>query len=392
MPFQSTQIEMRVLECVSQINRKAWDEIREANYLFTDPAYLQAVEEAHALESQSIIFEFYLEQELICGLAGYIFTMDMLNYCSKQLARLLAQLRKLLPNFLKFKTLIIGTPISIGKTIVLTPRHTSENLRIIVSNLVSYSEEKEIKLLLVRDFKDEKTPLEYALEKIGFIALSNFPQAFMPIPWKSFDEYLAAMRYRYRNETHRRMKQKNKLGIHTYLNNQASALDYSKSYVQLYENVLKQSDEFPHEFIGEAYHRAMWDNLSNRNIWLQYFQEDELIGFSHFIQYGDQIINQYLGFDYRVAKDAKLYFNALYDIIEFAIKHNVKVIEVGVTTYQAKSSVGFSIVPQRMYLWHRQWLFRKLSRYLAPNLTSNELSKCHVIFKDQTLQSLPKKL
>jgi hypothetical protein len=51
--------------------------------------------------------------------------------------------------------------------------------------------------------------------------------------------------------------------------------------------------------------------------------------------------------------------------------------------------MGFSVLPQRMYLWHRSKLVRLLIAKVFSTLNHSDLDKCHIIFKDRALQSIP---
>jgi len=389
MPGCCDPIEMRVYKSISQTNQSAWQKLRKSNQILTDAAYLKAVEQSEVIDCEYRYFEFYDDKKLICSMAGYVFDQDLLDDIPKGIANVLFPIRKAFPPFLKVKTLIIGTPISIGQTLLIASSISADKITNLLTKLIDYGKNQHIELILMRDFRGEKDNLEQAIDQVGFECLSNYPLAVMPVPWHSFDAYLSAMKSRYRYDARRRFKQKDNHTIQTQILNDESALDDLKSYQLLYEKVLQQSNDYPHEFIKSDYHQAMWNNLGNRSYWLQYFHEEQMVAFIHFIQAGKRVIAQYIGLDYQVSESAQLYFNALYDLIRFAIEHNIEMIEAGVTTYQAKSSVGFSIIPQRMYLWHKRILIRKLAQWVAPGLSSKEKDKCHTIFKDKTLQSIP---
>ncbi len=89
---------------------------------------------------------------------------------------------------------------------------------------------------------------------------------------------------------------------------------------------------------------------------------------------------QFVGMDYDVSRTALLYFNAYYDLIQFAIENRIQTIEAGITTYRAKSELGFSIIPQRMYIWHKSPLVRPFIPFFF-KATRYRIDACHHAFK-----------
>ena len=72
----------------------------------------------------------------------------------------------------------------------------------------------------------------------------------------------------------------------------------------------------------------------------------------------------------------------------FAIKNGITLDEAGTTTYEAKSEIGFSILPQRMYLWHQNALFIAVAVHVFKTLMDNMIDNCHYAFKSNNHQYL----
>jgi len=388
MPGCCDPIEMRVFHSVTQIDHTAWESLRNPSQLFTDLNYLQAVESSQAIDCEFLYFLFYKDKALYLGLWGYALEIDILSFTPKMITNLFKVVRKMWLKSFIIKTLIIGTPISLGETFVLAPDVRVEDLETAINQLQQYAQEKKIKLILGRDFKQERNKLEESLEKNGFRMIHNYPLAYLPIQWKSFDEYLAAMTSHYRRQFRLRVRRKVKQEIHTKIISDQEILAYTPCLEKLFRNVQQRSNEFPHELIGENYHKSMRQHLNGNSYWQLYFQKENLVGFLHFIIYKKKIIGQYIGLDYQVANAAQLYFNAIYDQIRFAIENDIEMIEAGVTTYPAKTSMGFSLTPQRMYLWHKSSFFRQLARWFSPNPANFELDDCHLIFRESRFQNI----
>jgi hypothetical protein len=65
-----------------------------------------------------------------------------------------------------------------------------------------------------------------------------------------------------------------------------------------------------------------------------------LIGFTSFIERGDQLEFHYIGIDYDYNHTHSLYFNMLFDGVEKAIMAGKKELELGRTAREAKANLG----------------------------------------------------
>lgn len=384
---ESGNIEMRVARRSEEIDWSCWESIRDKKNLLTDPSYLKAVEESGVIECEYKYFEFYERGQLICSMFGYVIINDAALFYGETFKKIISAVRRIIPGFLTAKTLEIGTPVSVGITVSISPQVNREQIFSIIELLKRYSRQNQIKAILIRDFREGKTSLESVLSKSGFKCIPNLADSLLKIEWGSFEEYLASLKSRYRQHARMRMRKKETAGIRTALLNSRDGLINAEDYARLFRNVADRSEEYEREFIGEQYHTAMFDNLKDHNYWLQYFKDDELAAFAHFIVYKENMIIQYVGMDYEISREALLYFNSFYDQIKFAIDNGIKSIEAGITTYRTKSELGFSIYPQRMYVWYNNPLLRPFIG-LVFKATEHRLDDCHYAFKDNRHQYL----
>jgi len=379
---------MRVFHQAQEIDRPAWERIRDPHNLLTDPNYLQAIQESEVLACEYLFFEFYAREDMVCSLFGFITTNDAALSVGGLFNAALRPLRVKWPGLLKFVTLEIGSPVSVGLTLSTKSELTSAQMIEILALIKNYALKRNIHLILFRDFQKERIAFEGALQYVGFGQLTNLPLTEMQIVWSSFEDYLMDLKERYRSNIRRRIKLKEKSGVQTVFTNDQLALNYLAEYVELITNVMQRSKVFPREVIGEQYHLAMFKNLRDKSHWQLYFKDDRLVGFNHFIIHNDRLTGHYMGLDYRIAHDANLYFNALLDTIRFAIENNVRSFSAGVTTYQAKSTLGFSIYPERMYLWSQNAALRRFIPLAFNTFVRHDIHDCHYVFKDNKHQFL----
>jgi len=385
---EGSNIQMRVVSRMEEVDQSSWEEIRDRNNLLTDLSYLKAVEESDVNECEYQYFEFYKSGQLICSMFGYVIINDAVLFSGEFIKKFISAIRRILPGLLKIKTLEIGSPVGLGLTISISPHIKREYLSSIVNLLKKYARQNRIKVILVRDFKEGKAPIESILSKAGFKCVPNLPDSIMKIEWGSFEEYLSCLKKNYRRQARKKIRKKDDQGIRTLISNEIGDLNRAKGYAELVKNVTERAVEYARESIGEQYHVAMFNNLKGSSYWLQYYDDDdELVAFVHFIVYKGTMMLQYVGMDYEISRDALLYFNSYYDQIKFAIENGIKSIEAGITTYRTKSELGFSLYPQRMYVWHKNPLLRPFIGMVF-KANENKMEEYHYAFKNNTNQYL----
>ena len=382
---QAPRLEMTVTERLDGIDRPRWDAIRDPDNLLTDGSYLRAIEEAHVGEGASRYFEFRQDGRLVVTMTGSVLVNDLMMFTNPVLERAASVVRMLVPAFLKRTTMEIGPPLGLGTSISHIPGITRDEWTRIVAKIKEYARKRRIELILFRDFAGRHA-IEPALRQAGFVRFFNLPLATMNIPWHSFDGYLRALKRSRRSDVLVKMRKKREHGIRTVMTN--DGLDFLDRYIELYGNVRRRSKRFNRDSIGAGYHRSMFRNMRRCSYWLQYFQGNTLVAFSHVLRYGKQLTAQFIGLDYDVSRRAMLYFNTYYDLLKFAFENRIDRFDAGITSYRAKSDIGFSVVPQVMYAWMSNHTALRAAAEMWNRMTSYGIDGCRLAFKDPAYQTL----
>jgi hypothetical protein len=110
------------------------------------------------------------------------------------------------------------------------------------------------------------------------------------------------------------------------------------------------------------------------------FQGERIVAFVCAIFDRDNYLNFFCGFDYNLNEAADLYFNLLYEDLDYALRQRVRSLHVGQTANEFKSRVGCYLEPRFFYVKSRdpalQFLVRAGSPYLfppAPPITERNL-------------------
>lgn len=111
-----------------------------------------------------------------------------------------------------------------------------------------------------------------------------------------------------------------------------------------------------------------------------FFQGERIVAFVCGVFDQDDYRNIFCGFEYHLNEEAELYFNLLYEDLDYALRQKVCSISIGQTANEFKSRVGCSLEPRFFYMKSRDpvlhFLVRTGSNYLfppAPPITARNL-------------------
>ena len=106
---------------------------------------------------------------------------------------------------------------------------------------------------------------------------------------------------------------------------------------------------------------APWKTqLGNKLMFHGFYLNDELVGFSAAFILNDTLDAQFVGFNYHLDQEHFIYQRILIDLLEFALKNELRTIKFGRTAEQAKSNIGALPQPLVWYIKHRNRLANKI--------------------------------
>jgi predicted N-acyltransferase len=79
----------------------------------------------------------------------------------------------------------------------------------------------------------------------------------------------------------------------------------------------------------------------------------------------EMFIDYYVGLNYSVAHKYHLYFIKFRDVLNWCIKHGIKTYEMGMTSYEPKRRLGFSLVPLYLYVKLRNRALRPVFNFIC---------------------------
>ena len=186
--------------------------------------------------------------------------------------------------------------------------------------------------------------------------------------WKTFDDYISALRHRYSQRIRKARKK-----ILPVVRRELSLEEieaFSSRLESLYLEVVKRQP-IRMIIVNRSYFLEMKKSYGERFRLFGYFLENNIVAFSSNIIYNSLWELHYIGMDYRANEKYWLYFNILFDAIADAIKEEKTELELGRTARAAKTSLGASPVYFKNYIRIRGIIPRLAVKLLGQNFNQN---------------------
>jgi predicted N-acyltransferase len=183
------------------------------------------------------------------------------------------------------------------------------------------------------------------------------PDMFMNVDenWSNFEDYLNALSSKYR------VRAKKVLQTSTEIIQKEFSLEdilLNKTLLEkLYNNVVNHI-AFNMANLNIDFFEEMKKLYGEKCTILGYYLNDELISFACLFHVDDAILHvHYIGLNYEINKEYKLYNRMLLDFVRFAILQKKKFIHFGRTATEIKTTIGAKPNPLQAYLKMNNGLF-----------------------------------
>ena len=218
---------------------------------------------------------------------------------------------------------------------------------------------KQIDAFLLKDFAQESLFITDELKEFKYHTFSVEPNMQLKLNdnWKNFDDYLAALKTKFRVKAKKAFKQSLDLRIED-----VTLINISQKLPEmtaLYEKVASNAEFNLGNFNLETY-KHLKEKFGDDYILKSYWLEDKIVGFISGVINNKSLDAHFVGIDYQKNREYAIYQRMLYHYIEIAISKKLKTINFGRTASEIKSSVG--AVPQdlTMYLRHKKTITNKI--------------------------------
>ena len=341
-------MKFRIFNSISEIPSTQWNQILQRQSLTYRHEFWEILEQAGLNDFSYQHILFYDANAVPVGLASfYTITTDLAIFAPPWLRRLLQQIRRTFPGFLKVKMLECGTPITLNcPCAAKTETAKPDIIKVLTGILLAIAKNQGHFLLVMRDFEAQDAILETDLRKLGFHWVDSLPTTYLDIVWATPAAYLAAMKSYYRSKLLKHLRINAAQHIRHEL--RENFADLADELCRQWLVVHQHASEYQREVLSPAFYREFSAKLGSHSKVLLFYRQDELIGHALLLQDGKLL--RWLYFGRSQADNDSLYIYAAHQVILSAIQLGASRLEMGLTTYALKKDLGAYMSPIKLAL------------------------------------------
>ncbi|GAB2198472.1 hypothetical protein [Sessilibacter sp. MAH4] len=276
------------------------------------------------------------------------FRLSMTDVAPQGVQNAVAQVRKIFPNFLRVSAFVTGSPIAICDDLIgINPAYRQQSNRILSLAFTEFdakSQQLKKQMVVVKEIRQRYLDSFKNQLSESYLLGESPPTSFAYVGEIDGKDYLHAFRNRYRSSIKGYLNKFAKTGLRWEIVQDFG--EHAETMCNLYLNVLNHS-KVKFERLTPDFFRAANSILGEQSSALLCFEGDNIIAMELIIQ-GKQMHPIYLGMDYQYLQNSGLYFNCLIRLLQEAENRGSFVVELGQTSYEAKSNFGICL--EKLYV------------------------------------------
>lgn len=342
-PRWATKVQIERYSSIEQVPLSIWERFASRSAVGLEAGHLRAVEASRINDLRPYYLIGFQAGEPV-GIA-YCFAMDMdlTKLVTEDPPEVLAAVKAWKPGFMELRLLEVGHIASLGTAIEAHPRDQAAFLRALAEELEEIAQREGADLGVVRDVEAERYRDFRVLEEEGYRPAMGFSIARMQLGWDSFEGYLDALKHKKRLDVRRRREALNAPEIAVEVIEDYAP--HAERLAELWGQVARRHGEYEHERLTPAYFAAMARHLQGRSHVIAIKREGAIVAFGLALIGDDEYFGMAEGMDYGVVDSYELYSNMIFETIRVACELGKKRLNLGITTYDFKASLGAEISP-----------------------------------------------
>ena len=377
----------RIYDSVTDVSPEAWKRLTGSEPdLGMDPRLIRVLEET--LADQCRMWVMMVTDPVGAAVACAclcLFIVDATITAPPAVRRIAEFIRSFWAGFLKFGVLFCSLPVPAGENhIRMTPEADREAvLTAVHKGMIRLARKHHARMMMFKEFEVARHSELAPLERLGYLRGDVPPPYDLPAHFRSFDEYLSALKARYRNQIMRSVKKFARAGfraVHVYDSAEIERLYTDRMhelYVAVWSRAKDRLEKLPAEFFRQTA-RAFPGRTSLTII----YRGENVAGFTFGLSSGRVYHNIRSGIDYSLNDEGDLYFNLFYNDLDQAFRRGHEEIHLGQDSDNFKTRLGSRPRALTFYLRAQgpvvQAGLKTFSRMLFPKLP---LARTHDVFK-----------
>ena len=333
---------------IHDVPKADWDSVLKNHSLTYSHAFWEIMEQCKLNDFSYNYLLFYDDQNQPLALTSYYtITTDIAIFAPKNLRKILQKVRRLWPNFLKFKMLECGTPITLNAPLAIYDKQASlEIIKLLGETLIKMAKEEGHFLIVLRDFEPETEALQPTLKQLDFHLEASLPNTYMDIDWETPAQYVASLKSYYRSKLQKHLRINQQQNISHELRDNFD--DLAELLYQQWQTVHEHATEFQREVLTPQFYAEFSLKLGKNSKVILFYRNQELVGHALLLMDNDML--RWLYFGRNEAVNDSLYIYVAHKVVETAIILKAKKLEMGLTTYAIKKDLGANLVPIKLAL------------------------------------------
>lgn len=366
-----------ILTSIHDIDASRWDAIIGPGALPRSHAYFAAVEGA-AIHDCRFFYPviFNADNEIVAHACVYTITTDFAQLLPGVALPIVRAVRSWWPRFLCARITECASPLMVGHSLSMRSGEDRERLLLKLADATAdIAHLQDSVIVVIRDFLEQDKLRLGPLLGRGFRRVSNMPLARIEVRWKSYADYLAGMRSRYRKDVKRRLEHAARAGQRIV--KVADFGNQAKTWARQAATVYDDAKGFKREALTADYYANMARYLGEKSLMLAVERDGENVAHGMILLDETTTIATYFGRE--PGKPGKEWFLLINEVIRIGIERQSRYIQLGLGSYDAKALIGATAEPLFIYckspLAPINWLMRAV-----PNAFSRELKAARQIF------------
>jgi hypothetical protein len=360
-------LRVRVEEAVTAFDEDEWDGILDPDDLQATHRFVRACQ-ASGVEGATyahVLVEDALGPAGLASLSAFPVALDLLAPpWTRGASRLV---RRWAPGFLRFPFVMGGLPVSFNQSCLRVRAGVDPPavLRLLTPVAEELAARVEASILCFKEFSPEELPVAAGLEELGYTRAQSLPSCLLPLPYRSFPEYMGAMRAGYRRQLRASAAPAEQAGLTLRLEELAPHVG---RVFPLYQQVMDRA-EFQLERLNEAFFRALASEMPEETrVLLLEGKGGELLAAAVLLRGPRRTTFLITGIDYRRSREVRGYERLVTAVVAQAIRWGARSLEMGQTSWELKRRLGARLSPRFLYLRHRKPLGNRVLRRALPYL------------------------
>lgn len=370
--------------CIEKIPEEIWTDLKCTENLYFHPSYLQSLEKnnSHFTFLYAVVKDTNDAAVAFASIQILDFALDSISNDNPNIYHKvihLARKLKILPREKPLKILNCGNPFVSGEhgIFIKSDQNKKKILRNLAKSILEYTQKNydfSIDVFIMKDFLEESLTISNELISLGYYAFNVEPNMKLNLDsnWNSLDDYLAAMKTKFRVKAKKAFELSNSLKVATVtsqnIDTQLAAM------TKLYLKVASKASFNLGDFNLHTY-RHLLKNFEKKYFLKSYWLDDKIVGFLSGIINKNSLDAHFVGIDYNLNKSHAIYQRMLYDYISIAIEHKLEIVNFGRTASEIKSSVG--AVPEHLtiYIRHKKSITNKFLKLFLLKIQPTEFNQ-----------------